>query len=103
MSNLTRNYRLQSTLAALALLAAASLPAAEGIANLRTSQRAGTNLVDIYYDLSTTATIPCSSRSPSPPMAAPPTVCPLPTSPAMAASCSTCRNSPPPCSTASRS
>ena len=58
MSNLTRNYRLQSTLAALALLAAASLPAAEGIANLRTSQRAGTNLVDIYYDLSTTATNP---------------------------------------------
>ena len=37
-------------LAALGLLAAASLPAADGISNLRSSQRAGTNLVDIYYD-----------------------------------------------------
>jgi len=45
-------------LAALGLLAAASLPAADGISNLRSSQRAGTNLVDIYYDLSTTATNP---------------------------------------------
>ena len=43
---------------ALGLLAAASLPAAEGISNLRFSQRAGTNLVDIRYDLSTTATNP---------------------------------------------
>ena len=39
---------------ALGLLAAASLAAAEGISNLRFSQRAGTNLVDIYYDLATT-------------------------------------------------
>ena len=45
-------------LAALGLLAAASLPAADGISNLRSSQRAGTNLVDIYYDLSTTASNP---------------------------------------------
>ena len=45
-------------LAALGLLAAASLPAADGISNLRSSQRAGTNLVDIYYDLSTTASSP---------------------------------------------
>ena len=43
---------------ALGLLAAASLAAAEGISNLRFSQRAGTNLVDIYYDLATTATNP---------------------------------------------
>ena len=41
---------------ALGLLAAASLPAADGIANLRFSQRAGTTLVDIRYDLATTAT-----------------------------------------------
>jgi formylglycine-generating enzyme len=43
---------------ALGLLTTASLPAAEGISNLRFSQRAGTNLVDIYYDLATTATNP---------------------------------------------
>jgi formylglycine-generating enzyme required for sulfatase activity len=43
---------------ALSLLAAASLPAAEGISNLRVSQRAGTNLVDLHYDLSTIATNP---------------------------------------------
>ena len=43
---------------ALGLLATASLPAAEGIANPRFSQRAGTNLVDTYYDLATTATNP---------------------------------------------
>jgi formylglycine-generating enzyme required for sulfatase activity len=43
---------------ALTLLAAATLPAAEGISNVRISQRAGTNLVDLRYDLSTTATNP---------------------------------------------
>ena len=58
MSKLTRPYRLQFTLAALGLLAAASLPAADGISNLRSSQRVGTNLVDIYYDLSTSASSP---------------------------------------------
>ncbi len=50
--------RAVALLAALGLLAATSLPAAEGISNLRFSQRAGTNLVDIRYDLSTTATNP---------------------------------------------
>ena len=43
---------------ALGLLAAASLPAAEGISNVRISQRPGNNLVDLYYDLATTATHP---------------------------------------------
>ena len=42
----------------LGLLAAASLPAAEGISNVRVSQRPGTNLVDLHYDFSTTATNP---------------------------------------------
>ena len=45
-------------LAVLGLLVAANLPAAEGISNLRFSQRAGTNLVDIRYDLSISATNP---------------------------------------------
>jgi formylglycine-generating enzyme required for sulfatase activity len=57
----TQLHRLPAALlaaTALGLLAAASLPAAEGISNLRFSQRAGTNLVDIHYDLSTTATVP---------------------------------------------
>jgi len=50
--------RAVALLAALGLLAATSLPAAEGISNLRFSQRAGTNLVDIRYDLSISATNP---------------------------------------------
>jgi formylglycine-generating enzyme required for sulfatase activity len=42
------------TLAAASLLLPGTLPAAAGIANVRASQRAGTDLVDIRYDLDTT-------------------------------------------------
>jgi formylglycine-generating enzyme required for sulfatase activity len=40
--------------AAASLLLPGTLPAAPGLANVRASQRAGTNLVDIRYDLGTT-------------------------------------------------
>jgi formylglycine-generating enzyme len=40
----------------LCLLLAKSLSAAEGITNVRVSQRAGTNLVDLHYDLATVST-----------------------------------------------
>ena len=45
-------------LLALGLLAAGRLSAAEGISNIRASQRPGTNLVDLRYDLATTSTNP---------------------------------------------
>jgi len=54
----TRRAPLFPLLLALGLLAAGPLLAAEGISNIRASQRPGTNLVDLRYDLATTSTNP---------------------------------------------
>ena len=56
MSNLTRNYRLQSTLAALALLAVTAAQASVTVTNVTAAQRPGTKLVDITYDVASTTT-----------------------------------------------
>ena len=56
MSKRTRKYRLQNTLAALALLAAAAAQASVTVTNVTAAQRPGTKLVDIAYDVASTAT-----------------------------------------------
>ena len=48
--------------AACSLLLPATLPAAPGIANVRASQRAGTTLVDIRYDLGTANSLIAKTR-----------------------------------------
>ena len=56
MSTRTRKYRLQNTFAALALLAATAAQASVTVSNVTVAQRADTKLVDIAYDVASTAT-----------------------------------------------
>ena len=56
MSKLTRKYSLRNTFAALALLAATAAQATVTVTNVTVAQRPGTKLVDIAYDVASTAT-----------------------------------------------
>ena len=56
MSKLTRKYSLRNTFAALALLAATAAQASVTVTNVAATQRPGTNLVDIAYDVASTVT-----------------------------------------------
>lgn len=56
MSKLTRKYSLRNTFAALALLAATAAQASVTVSNVTATQRPGTKLVDIAYDVASTAT-----------------------------------------------
>ena len=56
MSKLTRKYSLRNTFAALVLLAATAAQATVTVTNVTVAQRPGTKLVDIAYDVASTAT-----------------------------------------------